>query len=69
MAHSFGGQLLPFCLSNSGSLAILAPRSLGEVSRPWLQIFNRQIARLRTPAKATHDAKGKRHHAAILSSR
>jgi hypothetical protein len=56
---------------SSGTLALSRPkiRSRGKVSGPWLQLFSRQIAKLRTPAKATHAANGKRHHAAILSSR
>ena len=33
--------------------------SPGKASEPWLQLFSLQIARLRTPAKATHAANGK----------
>ena len=44
-------------------------RSFFGATPAGLQPFNRQIATLRTPAKATQTASGTRHQAAILSSR
>ena len=61
---------LSFCLQfrHLGGLGTGRIRSAEKVLATRLQLCSRQIARLSTPAKATHAANGKRHHAAILSS-